>query len=162
MFVPSSAIGQRIPVSDHLGDFNPATVHGLNQLILLPAGTGFTPMTKLTQLFLKSNPTTAANGDADGSKPIHATMLFFNKTPGDIMWDNQLDRLASSNPATFQVHHVLSQYPGWAGEKGRILLQILEKLLPSKNDDIKRLAGICGPIPFAREAKRYDEIIYVL
>ena len=140
-----SFLGQSIPVSDHIGDFNPSQISGINQLILLPAGTGFTPMTKLTQALLST---------PDSSKK-KATMIFFNKTPNDIMWREILEDLASTNEA-FEIHNVLSQDPEWKGEKGRISKDILERLLPRKDETGggKRLAGICGPIPYTREAKR--------
>lgn len=132
-------------MSDHTGEFNPDQVKGLSQLILLPAGTGFTPMTKLTQSFLNNS-----------QSKIGASMIFFNKTPDDIMWRDKLESLASANEA-FKIHNVLSKSPDWPGEKGRISKELLERLLPEKegNDEAKRLVGICGPIPYTREAKRY-------
>lgn len=54
-------------------------------LLLLAAGTGFTPMVRLLRLFLE--------------RPAGvARLLFFNKTEADILWREQLERLKERFP----------------------------------------------------------------
>ena len=49
-------VGFTIRISDHMGKFNPLAFKDVNHLILLAAGTGFTPMAKLTTSFLRLVP----------------------------------------------------------------------------------------------------------
>lgn len=75
-------------MSNPLGDFDfPSRLPpDLSQLLLLPAGTGFTPMAKLLLTYLR---------DPAGPRDRVACMLFFNKTEQDIIWRRQLDSLAA-------------------------------------------------------------------
>ena len=57
---------------------------------------------------------------------------------------------------SFYGEHILSQEPDWSGQKGRVNHEILENLLP-KTENIKKLACICGPIPFTRDCVRLLE-----
>ena len=46
-------MGFTVRISDHMGKFNPKELSDVNHLILLAAGTGFTPMAKLTTSYLR-------------------------------------------------------------------------------------------------------------
>eukprot|EP00094_Tigriopus_californicus_P007906 TCALIF_07610-PA protein Name:"Similar to cyb5r4 Cytochrome b5 reductase 4 (Danio rerio)" AED:0.08 eAED:0.08 QI:276/0.71/0.75/1/0.71/0.75/8/43/588 len=134
--------GQTIPISDHTGSFDIHTAfQDVRQLILVAAGTGFTPMAKLLQQFLVKKHET---------KSV-CQLLFFNKTEQDIMCREQLKGLEIQYPI-FKVHHILSQDEKWTGLKGRISREILDKVLPENPK--RRLVTICGPGPFAVEAKK--------
>lgn len=50
--IKSKDIGETVEISDHVGVFDPSILESKSQLILLAAGTGFTPMAKLIQKFL--------------------------------------------------------------------------------------------------------------
>jgi len=53
-----------------------------------------------------------------------------------------------------EVHHVLSQDPGWSGLKGRISANLLQDLLSENLEDLGRMVCICGPLPFTETAHR--------
>ena len=46
-------MGFTVRISDHMGKFNPLALSDVNHLILIAAGTGFTPMAKLTTTYLR-------------------------------------------------------------------------------------------------------------
>ncbi len=65
-------------MSNHTGSFklDPGSIP--SSLTMLAAGTGFTPMAKLTKRVL------------EGNKESRARLVFFNKTEKDIMWRRQV------------------------------------------------------------------------
>ena len=79
----------------HEGHFNVAVFNNgrqksmknniLRHLVLVAAGTGFTPMPKLLQHFVAFINNTASKQNR--KIPSSATMLFFNKTLKDIIWE---------------------------------------------------------------------------
>ncbi|KAM6279328.1 cytochrome b5 reductase 4-like isoform 3-T3 [Porphyrio hochstetteri] len=76
-------IGDSIYVSNPEGNFKKSHVQTSEDLFLLAAGTGFTPMVKLLSWAL--------------TKVSHlrtVKLIFFNKTEDDILWRNQLEQLA--------------------------------------------------------------------
>ena len=132
-----------MPICDHIGTFNENTaLEGVSQLILLAAGTGFTPMARLIQRFVKTC-----------TKSSVCQLVFFNKAEKDVIWREQLDDLEKKSGLTFRVTYVMSEDNGWLGYKGRISEQILRETLPQW-DGGKRLAGVCGPNPFTQTAEK--------
>ena len=81
-------------------------------------------------------------------------LAFFNKTEKDIMWKDELEKLKKKHSERFEVHHILSQDEKWKGYKGRISEGILNEIKPEIEPQNKLWIGICGPNPFASEAKR--------
>ena len=79
----------------HEGHFNLAVFNNgrqksmknniLRHLVLVAAGTGFTPMPKVLQYFVAFINKTATKQNK--MIPSSATMLFFNKTLKDIIWE---------------------------------------------------------------------------
>ena len=57
----------------------------LQHLILVAAGTGFTPMAKILQYFV-AVAQKSVEKDNQKSSPSFATFLNFNKTSSDIIW----------------------------------------------------------------------------
>ena len=67
-----------------------------------------------------------------------------NKTEGDILLRNELDKLAKNDPGRCKITHVLSNSNNnWTGEKGHVSKDILQKYAfePEKGN----LALLCGP-----------------
>ncbi len=62
-------------MSNHTGSFK---LEVPSSLTMLAAGTGFTPMAKLTKRVL------------EGNKESRARLVLFNKTEKDIMWRGQV------------------------------------------------------------------------
>nr|XP_050027176.1 cytochrome b5 reductase 4-like isoform X1 [Dermacentor andersoni]XP_054922407.1 cytochrome b5 reductase 4-like isoform X1 [Dermacentor andersoni]XP_054922408.1 cytochrome b5 reductase 4-like isoform X1 [Dermacentor andersoni] len=134
-------IGDKVDMKDTEGDFELSTLERCQNLILLAAGTGFTPMVRLLHwgLFV--------------SKQINIKLMTFNKTVRDIIWKEELDRLQEGHNR-LHVEHVLSEPDdSWEGARGRVRSELLERLLP---EDIRQsdslLVCICGPLPFTKAA----------
>ena len=155
--------GSSVLLSDDMGSFDSNWVKSnVQQLLLVFAGTGFTPMIKLLKEFCEYD-----RGPKNNS---NITVLAFNKTVKDIIWKEQLDLLerkfGNSERLSVNIHHILSQEGSENQAKfhfGRISVALLKNILPAnlqKRQDSNaavgqiRLCCICGPIPFNQEARR--------
>lgn len=132
-------IGDKVDMKDTEGDFELSTLQRCQNLILLAAGTGFTPMVRLLHwgLFV--------------SRQINIKLMTFNKTVRDIIWKEELDRLQEQHNR-LHVEHILSEPDdSWEGARGRVRSELLEPLLP---EDIRQsdslLVCVCGPLPFTK------------
>ncbi|KAM6433444.1 cytochrome b5 reductase 4-like [Rhynochetos jubatus] len=133
-------IGDYISVSNPEGNFKKPQVQTSEELFLLAAGTGFTPMVKLLNFAL-----TAV------SCLRTVKLIFFNKTEDDILWRNQLEQLALKDER-FEVQFVLSQpTKAWVGKQGKISLSLLSELMKRSRKDSQVLICICGPTPFTEQ-----------
>jgi predicted ferric reductase len=73
--------------------------------------------------------------------PNHDVILLYsNKNERDIIFKKELDEMAKNHH--FQLHYVISGQPEYAGEKGRIDKEKLQRLVP---DILERKVYICGP-----------------
>src|SRR5512136_852861 len=89
----------------------------------------------------------------DAKKPIHALMLYFNRSSADIVFRQELEEI-SRQMETFSLVHVLSDpEPGWKGERGRLNETLLQKWVPDLN---QRLFWMSGPPPMVTA---YKELI---
>ncbi|KAL8177370.1 UNVERIFIED_CONTAM: Cytochrome b5 reductase 4 [Gekko kuhli] len=110
--------GEYISVSNPEGIFIKPQVEDAEDLFLLAAGTGFTPMVKLLNHVLTSS-----------SSFRTAKLMFFNKTEDDILWRSQLEQLAV-NDTRFDVQFVLSEpNKGWTGKQGRISFPLVSQFV---------------------------------
>ena len=142
-YIKALEIGQEILVSDHSGDFDcHSDWRSVKQLVMLVAGTGFTPMAKLIQHFLNSK-----------GPEYKAMLLYFNKTEEDIIWRDEIEKVSKKYP-NLLYHYILSRDPDWEGAKGRINLDMLKELLPEKPGEGRCLVGVCGPKGFSDEAQQ--------
>uniref|UniRef100_A0A2K5SJP2 Cytochrome b5 reductase 4 n=1 Tax=Cebus imitator TaxID=2715852 RepID=A0A2K5SJP2_CEBIM len=76
-------IGDFVSMSSPEGTFKISEFQELEDLFLLAAGTGFTPMVKILNYALTGIPTLRK-----------VKLMFFNKTEDDIIWRSQLEKLA--------------------------------------------------------------------
>ncbi|XP_065587035.1 cytochrome b5 reductase 4 isoform X1 [Cyrtonyx montezumae] len=137
-------IGDDISVSNPEGDFKTSQVQGVEDLFLLAAGTGFTPMVKLLNLALTK---------ADCLRTVK--LIFFNKKEDDILWRNQLEQLALRDER-FEVQFILSEpAEGWVGKRGKISSSLLSECMKRSKKDSKVLTCICGPTPFTEQGIQY-------
>ncbi|KAM6279326.1 cytochrome b5 reductase 4-like isoform 1-T1 [Porphyrio hochstetteri] len=137
-------IGDSIYVSNPEGNFKKSHVQTSEDLFLLAAGTGFTPMVKLLSWAL--------------TKVSHlrtVKLIFFNKTEDDILWRNQLEQLALKDER-FEVQFILSQpTKDWVGKQGKISSSLLSEFVTRSRKDSKVLICICGPTPFTEQGVQY-------
>ncbi|NXW49247.1 NB5R4 reductase, partial [Nyctiprogne leucopyga] len=133
-------IGDYISVSNPEGNFKKSQVQTSEDLFLLAAGTGFTPMVKLMNFAL-----------TEVSCLRTVKLIFFNKTEDDILWRNQLEQLALRDER-FEVQFILSQpTKDWVGKQGKISSSLLSEFVKRSRKDSKVLICICGPTPFTEQ-----------
>ncbi|XP_048351049.1 cytochrome b5 reductase 4 [Sphaerodactylus townsendi] len=133
-------IGEYISVSNPEGTFLKPQAEDVDDLFLLAAGTGFTPMVKLLNYVLTSS-----------SNLRTAQLMFFNKTEDDILWRSQLEQLALDD-ARFDAQFVLSEPNAkWTGKQGKISFSLVSQFVKRSKDDSKILVCICGPLPFLEQ-----------
>ncbi|KAM6185314.1 cytochrome b5 reductase 4 isoform 1-T1 [Rhynchocyon petersi] len=136
-------IGDYVSVSSPEGNFKKSQLQGLEDLFLLAAGTGFTPMVKILNYALTNLPSVRK-----------VKLMFFNKTEDDIIWRRQLEMLTCKDKR-FDVEFVLSEPTSeWNGKKGHISPLLLSEFLLRSTDKAKILICICGPTPFTQQGIR--------
>ncbi|XP_032195032.1 cytochrome b5 reductase 4 isoform X3 [Mustela erminea] len=136
-------IGDSVSVSNPEGNFKTSQFQELEDLFLLAAGTGFTPMAKILNYALTNIPSLRK-----------VKLMFFNKTEDDIIWRSQLEKLAFKDKR-FDVEFVLSAPTSeWNGKRGHISPALLSEFLKRSLDKSKVLICICGPTPFTEQGIR--------
>ncbi|XP_071597528.1 cytochrome b5 reductase 4 isoform X6 [Heliangelus exortis] len=137
-------IGDYISVSNPEGNFKKTQIQTSEDVFLLAAGTGFTPMVKLLDFAL-----------SEVSCLRTLKLIFFNKTEDDILWRNQLEELALKDKR-FEVQFILSQpTKDWLGKQGKISSSLLSEFVKRSKKDSKVLICICGPTPFTEQGVQY-------
>nr|XP_054413797.1 cytochrome b5 reductase 4 isoform X9 [Pongo abelii] len=136
-------IGDFVSVSSPEGNFKISKFQELEELFLLAAGTGFTPMVKILNYALTDIPSLRK-----------VKLMFFNKTEDDIIWRSQLEKLAFKDKR-LDVEFVLSAPTSeWNGKQGHISPALLSEFLKRNLDKSKVLVCICGPVPFTEQGVR--------
>lgn len=136
-------IGDFVSVSSPEGNFKISQFQELEDLFLLAAGTGFTPMVKILNYALTNIPSLRK-----------VKLMFFNKTEDDIIWRSQLENLAFKDKR-YDIEFVLSApTSGWNGKQGHISPALLSEFLKRSLDKSKVLICICGPTPFTEQGIR--------
>ncbi|XP_034622001.1 cytochrome b5 reductase 4 isoform X4 [Trachemys scripta elegans] len=137
-------IGDYISVSNSEGSFKKSQVQTLEDLFLLAAGTGFTPMVKLLNYVLTN---------VCGLRTVK--LMFFNKTEDDILWRNQLEQLALKDKR-FEVQFILSEpKKEGTGKQGKISSSLLSEFVKRSKKDSEVLICVCGPAPFTEQGIQF-------
>ncbi len=104
-------------------------------LLLVAGGSGVVPLMAMLQ----------HRAAAGGMAPAH--LLFSSRSYDEVIYRDELDRLAAGDPA-LRVTHTLtrSQPPGWTGYARRVDRAMLEAVVPPASDH--PITFICGPTPF--------------
>jgi ferredoxin-NADP reductase len=103
-------------------------------LLLVAGGSGVVPLMAMLRQ--------RAASDAGGTVP--ARLLYSSRTQADIIYRDELERLAAADP-TLRVSHTLtrSQPPGWQGWSRRIDAAMLREVAWPPAE--RPLAYVCGP-----------------
>ncbi|XP_078225827.1 cytochrome b5 reductase 4 isoform X26 [Callithrix jacchus] len=143
--IPRKDTGDFVSVSSPEGNFKISAFQELEDLFLLAAGTGFTPMVKILNYALTDIPTLRK-----------VKLMFFNKTEDDIIWRSQLEKLAFKDKR-LDVEFVLSAPTSeWNGKQGHISPALLSEFFKRNLDKSKVLVCICGPVPFTEQGIRLE------
>jgi ferredoxin-NADP reductase len=104
-------------------------------VMLIAGGSGIVPLMAILR-------TRAGAGDRTPTR-----LLFSSRTAGDVIYREELERLARAGDGAEVVHTLTrAQPPDWTGERGRIDQAMLRKHCWSATE--KPLAFVCGPTPF--------------
>ncbi|XP_022688812.1 cytochrome b5 reductase 4-like isoform X4 [Varroa jacobsoni] len=138
----SMSVGDQILMADSVGTFVVHRYVELENLVLLGAGTGFTPMVRMILWALYN------------CKDIKQVRLMsFHKTFNDIIWREQLEYLQQTDKRFIHDIILSEADDSWTGKTGRIRSELLRDTIPSERDG-KLLVGICGPPPFTAAAAK--------
>ncbi|XP_027266800.1 cytochrome b5 reductase 4 isoform X2 [Cricetulus griseus] len=136
-------IGDFVSVSSPEGNFKLSKLQEVEDLFLLAAGTGFTPMVNILKYSLTSV-----------SSLRKVKLMFFNKTEDDIIWRCQLEKLAFKDKR-FDIEFVLSTPSSeWNGKRGHVSPALLSEFLERSLENSRVFLCICGPTPFTDEGIR--------
>ncbi|XP_074661072.1 cytochrome b5 reductase 4-like isoform X2 [Tubulanus polymorphus] len=132
--------GDRVCVSLPEGNFNESKLDDCENIVLIAAGTGFTPMIRIIYKLLI---------ESTQPKLRNLTLTFFNKTSSDILWKEQLEELEKMHEK-FRVINVLSRADSaWTGLTGRISKQYLTDLFNESGfSNSNTYVCVCGPSQF--------------
>lgn len=117
----------------------------VKELGMIAGGTGITPMYQIIRRICE-----------DPRDDTKLTLLYANKTEGDILLKKELDEFAKTYEQ-FKIHYVLGDAPkGWQGGRGRIDKPMIEEYMPAPaGADSKVL--LCGPPPMVESMIGYLE-----
>ncbi|KAF7713010.1 Uncharacterized protein PECH_007246 [Penicillium ucsense] len=116
-----------------------------NKVTLVLGGSGITPGYQLISRVLRAKKL----GEEEDQTVLR--VIDANKTEGDILLREELDRLAKEHPKQFQITHVLSHSSeDWKGEKGHVNKEMLEKYAFGPGKDT--VALLCGPPTMIQKA----------
>ncbi len=111
-------------------------------LFLVGGGSGIVPLMAM----LRHRNAVLANADADVRSRLPARLLYSSRRWDDVIYRDELARLAESDP-TLEVVHTITRNPpdGWTGFRRRIDRAMLEKIgwPPSEQPRV----FVCGPTP---------------
>ncbi|XP_073531753.1 cytochrome b5 reductase 4 isoform X3 [Phyllobates terribilis] len=139
-------MGDHVSVSGPEGCFRMTQIEGMEDIFLVAAGTGLTPMVRLLKNVLSSS-----------SSLRKVKLIFFNKTEADILWREQLETLGLSD-GRFEAQYILSEpTQSWVGHRGQISSSLLSEVLTRSKKDSSALICVCGPSGFAAQALRFLE-----
>ncbi|KAM4771047.1 cytochrome b5 reductase 4 [Rhinophrynus dorsalis] len=142
--IDSLSEGDYIYISNPQGDFKMYQTEAVEDVFLVAAGTGLTPMVKLLQHILN-----------DLCSLRKAKLIFFNKTYEDILWREQIEQLCLADKR-FETQFVLSEpSDNWIGDKGQISYPLLSESITRSEERSKVLICICGPNGFVDEGIRF-------
>jgi ferredoxin-NADP reductase len=126
--------GMSVQATGPMGDFT-SVQHPAEKYLFLSGGSGITPLMSMA----RTHHDLALDTD---TLFVHAA-----RTPDDIIFRDELERLASSFPHFRLALLCESDAPmrGWSGYRGRLTLPLLREIAP---DFMQREILTCGPAPF--------------
>lgn len=140
----SLPVGTLIDVRGPLGNFKNYHRFLCNDLFMIVGGTGITPIWQVTKAIC-----------ADPADNTRMTLLYSNRTQGDILLRQEIDALAAEFPDKLRVYYFVSEgeETAWTGEQGRITAATLAEKLPATSKFSKYL--LCGPDSMVSEISTY-------
>jgi ferredoxin-NADP reductase len=131
-------VGDRLELRGPIGGYFVWEPSMAGPLFLVAGGSGIVPLMAMLR--------TRATGDASSRAAAPATLLYSSRAWEDVIYRDELERLAASEPGVRVVHTLTrSRPPGWTGLARRIDSPMLAELgvPPSLRPNIY----VCGPTP---------------
>ncbi|KAM4041426.1 cytochrome b5 reductase 4 isoform 4-T4 [Anomaloglossus baeobatrachus] len=139
-------IGDHVSVSGSEGCFKITQIESMEDIFLVAAGTGLTPMVRLLKNVLSNS-----------ASLRKVKLIFFNQREADILWREQMEALCLSDDR-FEAQHILSEpSQSWDGHKGKISSSLLSEVLTRSKENSSVLICVCGPTAFVDQGLRFLE-----
>lgn len=111
-----------------------------SQIGMIAGGTGITPMYQVINNLLH----------AEGNM-TKISLLYANKTEGDVLLGEQLDAMAKEFAGKFATYYCLTTPPKrWTGYSGLIDKKMIEETMPGPEHEGDSVILVCGPPPFMK------------
>lgn len=124
-------IGDRLDVRGPRGDLFTWTVDDGGPLLLIAGGSGITPLMAMLRHH-------AARGS-----DIPVTLLYSARSPGDVIYRDELERLAAGGNRRIVYTLTRQQPDGWTGFSRRIDGAMLREVIGAPKE--QTIAAVCGP-----------------
>lgn len=123
--------GTSVPITGPGGEFI-LPQDPTQPVVFLGGGIGITPFRSMMKYIL------------DQKLPTPVTLLYANRTAGDIVYRQEFDDWDQKNP-NFEIHYTV-EHPdeGWQGDTGRLTTELVRKYVQNPASPIYY---ICGPGP---------------
>mmetsp|Transcript_77105 Transcript_77105/g.174399 ORF Transcript_77105/g.174399 Transcript_77105/m.174399 type:complete len:329 (+) Transcript_77105:114-1100(+) len=132
-----------VGINEYLGkgEFKvPGRTVTVKEVGMLAGGTGLTPMLQVVTAALR-----------DEGDTTRFTLVYANKTEGDILCRDLIEEAERSSGGRFKVHYTLDFPPeGWKQKAGFITADMIKECLPAPSTDT--LVLMCGPPPMIEHA----------
>lgn len=122
-------VGSVVTAKMPLGHFYYEPLRDAKNVVALAGGSGITPFRSMAKEI--------ANGKLD----MNLTILYGSRFKDDIIFYEELEKLAKENSKKIKVVNILSDEEDWDGEKGFINAEIIKKYSDPKNTTYY----VCGP-----------------
>ncbi|OGV37149.1 MAG: hypothetical protein A2X48_04880 [Lentisphaerae bacterium GWF2_49_21] len=99
-----------------------------SKVLLVAGGIGITPIRALSEEM--------------SAKKLDVILIYANRNRAAIVFEKELDDLVKASEGRLKVIHILSEDPEWNGEKGRLDMGKIQRLVP---DFLERDIYLCGP-----------------
>jgi ferredoxin-NADP reductase len=115
--------GQQLTAELPFGNFYYSKIRDAAHVVGIAGGSGAAPFYSIAADMLSSH------------RPERLTLLYGSRTESDILFKDELAKLAAGAGGRIQVIHVLSDAgASWTGEKGFINAELIKKLAPDYKD----------------------------
>ncbi len=128
-------LGDPILISGPYGHFHFS--EDTEEIILLGAGSGITPLISILRYI------------SDKNLKTKAILLYSNRFESDTIYHKDLQELMQKNP-NIKIIFTMTRQPEWQGEKGRITLELIKKYA---SDLSRHIFFICGSPDFSKACK---------
>lgn len=137
-------VGDRLDVLGPSGTFTVRPdPEQARQLVLIAGGSGITPMLSIAESVLLAEPASSV------------VLVFGNRSPADVMFRDDIERLAMMAAGRLVVRHVLENVtPGFTARCGRLTRDVLDEELAALSVAARDVTFfVCGPDAMMDEAR---------